>query len=272
MARCGRCRVVTVPDHQAWCADCNENDNPNNYVGGVHISQVELPDPWAPADDFDLDAILNRVSAETLRELEATTDLEAGLAAVISGNVPGADEPPTGNPELAVLEAAYFDTYIDRSDEIVNDDIVKAVKVASRDGLIRADFDHTEFGWRITEVGEKRLTHLWGSERVPPGKGGHVDCWMHGVYVAAPGDLWTCPEDTRTDDEVLRDLAEDPVIGGAMTLADADAVAVADRMIRQFEAQQARRRNRRLLARYIGIRLVVAAVAVLVWLFADAIF
>jgi len=170
------------------------------------------------ADDFDLDAILNRVAADTLRELEATTDLEAGLAAVISGNVPGADEPPTDNPELAVLEAACFDIYFDRADEQVNFDVVAAVKAAVRDGFIRSDFDHSEFGWRLTEAGEKRLAELWGPDRVPPGKGGHVSCWDHGVYVAAPGDLWACPECPVTDDEVLRQVEADadPLINSVL--------------------------------------------------------
>ncbi|MEV0214358.1 hypothetical protein [Micromonospora sp. NPDC050695] len=262
--------MVTVPDNQAWCADCNENDDPRDYVGGVHISQVELPDtdPWAPAADFDLDALLDRVAADTLRELEATTDLDARFAAVIAGDAPGADGPPTDNPELAVLEAVYFDTPIDRTDELVNFDVVNAVKAASAAGLIRADFDHTEFGWRITEAGEKRLAGLWGDDRVPPGKGGHVDCWMHGVYIAAPGDLWTCPEDTRTDDVVLRDLAADPVIGGAMVLADAEAQrAVVEPKLRRSEASRRRRKAIRKAAR-MGV--LAAAVLTVLWLLATA--
>ncbi len=170
------------------------------------------------ADDFDLDAILNRVGADTLRHLEATTDVDARLAAVTSGNVPGADEPPTGSPELAVLEAAYFDTHIDRTDELVNFDVVNAVNAASTAGLIRADLDHTEFGWRLTEAGEKRLTDLWGERRVPPGNGGHVSCFDHGTYVAGPGDLWACPECPATDDEVLSrvEADNDPLIASVL--------------------------------------------------------
>lgn len=170
-------------------------------------------------------------------------------------------------PELAVLEGAYFGYQMR---EHLTIELVDATIRAVDAGLLRETPDGCSRS--ITEAGQLRLAELWGDHRVPPNKGGHVDCWEHGTYVAAPGDLWTCPEDTRTDDEVLRDLAEDPVIGGAMTLADADAVAVADRMIRQFEAQEARRRTVRLLLRHFGVGLVIAAVAVLVWLFADAIF
>jgi hypothetical protein len=45
---CGRCRVMPAAPGQAWCVDCQENDDPGDYVTGVHISQVELPDPWTP--------------------------------------------------------------------------------------------------------------------------------------------------------------------------------------------------------------------------------
>lgn len=47
-ATCGRCRVMPVEADKAWCVDCAENDNPGDYVAGVHISQVELPDLWEP--------------------------------------------------------------------------------------------------------------------------------------------------------------------------------------------------------------------------------
>lgn len=44
------------------------------------------------ADDFDLDAILNRVAADTLRDLEATTDLDARFAAITGPDTRTDDE------------------------------------------------------------------------------------------------------------------------------------------------------------------------------------
>lgn len=220
------------------------------------------------ADSFDLDAILSRVSADTLRALEATSDTDAKLAAVVSGAVPGADEPPTDNPELAVLEAACFDTYIDRGDELLNADVVAAVRAAAQGKLIRADFDHSEFGWRLTEAGQLRLADLWGPDRVPPNKGGHVGCWDHGTYVAAPGDLWACPECPAADDEVLRQVEADadPTLRDVLADAEAQRTAV-EPNIRAFEAKQRAKaiwRSRvRMVAREVGF---AAAVVVLVLL------
>ena len=110
------------------------------------------------ADDFDLDAVLSRASADTLRELEATTDLDARFA-------------------------------------------------------------------RIT------------------------------------GDT---ARDCRTDGEVLRELAQDPVVGDVLARIEADG------KIRRYEAQQARRRTVRRLARLAGVLLVLAALLVIGWLFASA--
>lgn len=59
---------------------------------------------------------------------------------------------------------------------------------------------------------------------------------------------------------------------GDLILNDVIAAAEADRHIRRHEARQARRRTVRRWLRGLGIAAVVAAVAVLVWLFADAIF
>jgi len=52
--------------------------------------------------------------------------------------------------------------------------------------------------------------------------------------------------------------------------ADAEAQRTADRKIRRFEAQQARRRMVRRLARWSGVLLVLAALLVIVWLFVAA--
>jgi len=52
--------------------------------------------------------------------------------------------------------------------------------------------------------------------------------------------------------------------------ADAEAQRTADRNIRRHEAQQARRRTVRRLARWSGVLLVLAAVLTLGWLFVAA--
>ncbi len=118
-------------------------------------------------------------------------------------------------PELAVLEGAYFGYPID---EYATPALARALSDAAKAGLVVADPRPTSCGWQITQAGEKRLADLWGEHRVPPGKGGHVSCFDHGTYVAAPGDLWACPECPATDDEVLSQVEadNDPLIASVL--------------------------------------------------------
>jgi hypothetical protein len=69
-----------------------------------------------------------------------------------------------------------------------------AVRAAMADGLIdKLAVGDGKVEFRLTETGEKELARLWGPDRVPPGKGGYLDCHEHGVYEAGPGDWWACP-------------------------------------------------------------------------------
>lgn len=40
-AACGRCRVVPAEPGEAWCVDCQGEDSPDAYAGGVHVSQID---------------------------------------------------------------------------------------------------------------------------------------------------------------------------------------------------------------------------------------
>lgn len=96
-----------------------------------------------------------------------------------------------------VLSAVFWDELPDRADGrvVLADedgpwDVTEVV-----DGAISAGW-LTENPWKLTDAGTKRLADLWGPDRVPPGKGGIFECYEHGEYVLAPGDLWSsscCP-------------------------------------------------------------------------------
>ncbi len=46
---CGRCRIMPAAPGEAWCVDCTDNDDPADYVAGVHVSQIDPTEqPWQP--------------------------------------------------------------------------------------------------------------------------------------------------------------------------------------------------------------------------------
>ncbi|MET8278347.1 hypothetical protein [Micromonospora sp. NPDC005174] len=116
-------------------------------------------------------------------------------------------------PELAVLEGAYFGY---RMGDHMTGELLAATNQAFAAGLLREN-PHRH-GWLVTKPGELRLAELWGVNRVPPGGGGHVSCWVHGTYVVAPGDLWTCPDCPTTDDKSLSQVQadDDPIVAGVL--------------------------------------------------------
>lgn len=69
----------------------------------------------------------------------------------------------------------------------------KIIGDLAADGMIETLTSPGHVEYRLTKVGEKELASLWGPDRVPPGKGGYLDCPDHNVYEAGPGDWWACP-------------------------------------------------------------------------------
>ena len=143
-------------------------------------------------------------------------------------------------PMLAALEGVYHGYPLHPH---ASPAVRAAIDGASVAGMLTVDTSNPS-GWALTEAGVRRLADLWGPGRVPPGEGGYVSCWLHGVYEACPGDLWACPEapecDTATDEQAWRqvqaDADHDPILAAVLDAADQQRRAEhADRMLTAAE-------------------------------------
>ncbi len=49
MPTCGRCRAVPAAPGEAWCVNCLADDDPADYVAGVHVDHLDPTErPWQP--------------------------------------------------------------------------------------------------------------------------------------------------------------------------------------------------------------------------------
>ncbi|MFI7073511.1 hypothetical protein [Micromonospora sediminicola] len=127
-------------------------------------------------------------------------------------------------PMLAALEGVYYGYPLHPH---ASPAVQAAIDGASIAGMLTLDMANPS-GWALTETGKQRLAELWGPDRVPPGEGGYVSCWLHGVYEACPGDLWACPlrPDCDAADgeqawrQVLAAADHDPVLAQVLDAAD----------------------------------------------------
>lgn len=262
MARCGRCRVVTVPDNQAWCVDCNENDNPSNYVGGVHISQVELPDPWTPAyvDPGTIDGHpglnwytrVEKVHGRDLKPGQWLDSLDHSGARTIHHIT-----------ELTTDSRLVSFSDIDGDSEVVRTDVLYDVV----DPASQVAPDGTPVGGIGPRPPRGSNPDVCIRCRVAPSRnpwGCCTTCGMAEAMDVPVSALHGLLGDTRTDDEVLRDIRADGDLLLNDVLADAEAQRLAvEPNIRAFEASRRRKKLRRKRLRQLAFVAALAVVALL---------